>query len=139
MSEPPYAAPGPPPAPHGWLTIDARTYLDASARNPPRIIIDGHEVPNTAWGRSTFPLAAGTHTVHCGRRFSRGLEPSTVTISVAPGEHVRLEYRGPLSRGFDGVLGPAPQKPPGLKSIVFAAVGTVVAMAVFVAVMVLVE
>lgn len=116
----------PPSVPHGWLTIDARTYLDVSAKAPPRIIFDGREVLGTSWGRSSYRIEAGSHTVHCGRRTIQGLEKSTVTIQVDPGQHVHLEYRGPLSRGFDGALGPSPQKPPGLTGVVCGAVGVMV-------------
>lgn len=126
----------PPGVPHGWLTIDAKTYLDVSAMAPPRIIFDGREVLDTAWGTSTHPIEAGTHTVHCGRRMRHGLENSTVTIQVSPGQHVQLAYRGPISRGFDGVLGPPPQQPPGMKAVIFGAVFTVLFLLAVVATMV---
>jgi hypothetical protein len=82
----------------------------------PVIEVDGYPGPQGRWGRTVLPVAPGQHQVHVHTPYflpSR-VGPADVTVPVAPGQTVELEYRAPAWAFSAGSLGPPPQKYNGM-------------------------
>jgi hypothetical protein len=78
----------------------------------PKIIVDGQESPQAAWGRTVVPARPGQHHVHVYTPYflpSR-VGPADATADVRAGQLVELEYKAPLWSFSPGSLGVGPQK-----------------------------
>ena len=85
----------------------------------PAITIDGYPVAGV-WGRNLIPLAPGRHQVHVHTPYflpSR-VGPADLTVDVAPGQTLELEYRSPVVVFMSGAMGPPPQKYNGMWAII---------------------
>jgi hypothetical protein len=85
----------------------------------PVIEINGYRVA-AVWGRTMIPVPPGRHQVHVHTPYflpSR-VGPADVTVDVAPGQVVEMEYRSPLVVFLRGALGAPPQKYPGMVAMI---------------------
>jgi hypothetical protein len=85
----------------------------------PVVEINGYRVP-AVWGRNMIPVPPGRHQVHVHTPYflpSR-VGPADVTVDVAAGQLVELEYRSPLVVFLGGALGAPPQKYPGMVAMI---------------------
>lgn len=81
----------------------------------PKVAIDGYPVA-AEWGRTVIPVHPGDHRVDVYTPYflpSR-VGPADVTVNVAPGQLVELEYRSPVTAFSRGSLGAPPQKYNGM-------------------------
>lgn len=77
----------------------------------PKILVDGHEVPGGAWGRTVVPLRPGQHHLHVYIPYllPSKIGPAVAAVDVQPGRWTELEYKLPVFRFSKGSLGIPPQ------------------------------
>jgi len=82
----------------------------------PKIVLNGHELPQQGWGRQVIPVQPGQYHVEAYTPYF--LPPkvgqAAVDVPVAPGQTVELEYKVPAVVFMKGALGAPPQKYDGL-------------------------
>ena len=95
----------------------------------PKLFLNGQPV-GVRWGRNVLPVAPGQHNLHLHVPYflPPKVGPADLTVPVAPGQTVELEYRAPVWTFSRGSLGPPPQKYNG----VGITIGIIVASFVFV-------
>lgn len=99
----------------------------------PRIRVDGREAPGAAWGDNEIPVPPGVHDVEVETSY---LLPffhgrARMSVHVAGGARVDLEYCAPAVMLAPGSLGPPPQRSQGYGYVyaLFAVVGLAAAVA----------
>ncbi|NJC70766.1 hypothetical protein HC031_13725 [Planosporangium thailandense] len=85
----------------------------------PKIAIDGYPVA-AEWGRIVVPVPPGDHRVDVYTPYllPPRVGPADLTVSVAPGQTVELEYRSPVVAFSRGSLGAPPQKYNGVPVLI---------------------
>jgi hypothetical protein len=61
-------------------------------------VVHGAEMPTSGWGRTVVPAPPGQYHVHVHAPYllpSR-VGPADITVNVAPGHLVELEYKAPV-------------------------------------------
>jgi hypothetical protein len=120
--------PGPDDQPHpqaqshasegqGQVIIDIKHHplMFTFTRKTPQITINGHQQPGQ-WGHNVLPLPPGQHhlRVHLPYFLPPKYGPADLTMPMAAGQTVRLEYRAPMAVFSPGSFGPPPQRWNGL-------------------------
>jgi hypothetical protein len=101
----------------------------AFAMVKPKIVVNGAEMPTSGWGRTVVPAPPGQYHVHVHTPYflpSR-VGPADISVNVAPGHLVELEYKAPVWTFSAGSLGPPPQSYNGQTAMI---VVTIVALVV---------
>jgi hypothetical protein len=66
----------------------------------PHLQIDGQPISTKGWGETFAPLQPGQHTVYCYAQSVLGFgfkaAKSTMTVDVAPGQVVHLQWKAPI-------------------------------------------
>lgn len=123
MTEPyPHQNPQPPnPAGPGGQTaiaLDLKYHWLAftMALLKPKVWLNGNELPPMAWGRNVIPVQPGQYQLHVHVPYflPPRIGPADLTVDVAPGQTVALEYRAPMWNFSRGSLGAPPQQWNGL-------------------------
>ena len=81
----------------------------------PKIFLNGQQVAAT-WGRTVIPVSPGQHqlNIHVPYFLPSEVGPAAMTVAVAPGQTVELEYRAPMWAFSPGSLGAPPQQYNGM-------------------------
>jgi hypothetical protein len=112
-----YPPPGPPQQGGGAIAVTLKynpmTFIFGLLK--PQLHIDGQQATNS-WGRQVVPVAPGQHHLHIHIPYllPPQVGPADLGVTVQPGQTVELEYRAPMIAFFNGALGGAPQKYPGM-------------------------
>jgi hypothetical protein len=82
----------------------------------PKVVLNGHELPQQGWGRQVIPVQPGQYhlEVYTPYFLPPKVGQSAVDVPVAPGQTVELEYKVPAVVFMKGSLGAPPQKYNGL-------------------------
>ncbi|HKT03893.1 MAG TPA: hypothetical protein VJT31_30550 [Rugosimonospora sp.] len=82
----------------------------------PFVSLNGQQLPQSGWGRTVIPVPPGQHQLHVHTPYflPPQLGPADLTVPVAPGQTVELEYRAPAFAFSPGALGAPPQKYNGM-------------------------
>jgi hypothetical protein len=85
----------------------------------PNVTVDGYPVPAN-WGRTVIPVPPGDHRVDVYTPYllPPRVGPADLTVSVAPGQMLELEYRSPVVAFSRGSLGVPPQKYNGMATLI---------------------
>ncbi len=86
----------------------------------PKVLIDGHELARSGWGRRVISVPPGQHHVGAYTPYllpSR-MGPADTVVTVEPGQLLELEYRAPVFVFARGALGAPPQKYHGLAVLI---------------------
>jgi len=109
----------PPPPPGGETAIAVTTKFFPLAWFfffvKPKIFLNGQQVAST-WGRTVIPVPPGQHqlNLHVPYFLPSEVGPAAMTVAVAPGQTVELEYRAPVWAFSPGSLGAPPQQYNGM-------------------------
>ncbi len=82
----------------------------------PKVVLNGHELPQQGWGRQVIPVQPGQYhlEVYTPYFLPPKVGQSALDVPVAPGQTVELEYKVPAVVFMKGSLGAPPQKYNGL-------------------------
>ena len=87
---------------------------------PPKVFVDGYQMPVARWGRTVLPVRAGSHHVHVHCSVGVQYGSADTTVFVPPGRLVELEYSFVARVG--GYFGPPVREPRTVEMIIMLAV-----------------